>query len=604
MRGVPGIARRGGGAGGGWKASRRRGYHRRPAQGRRPACRSPPPPAAPAPPLFAGFAAAASLLLPDPAAARQDAPPSVAAESPGGNAILKDFNAVLDLAGPAGAKQKTGLNDLLNAFLPGVDAAAPIRVEALTAADPVRYRVIIPVDDPRAFETRNLNPAGIRVRRLANPRDVLLLGGVRGSAFDGYMKYLKSAGTTFAVIVEQQADLPEALVPPGRLLTKGDDAAFFLNNSADSPAAVAARWKRVDDAREELNGAVKKKSDETVPQFRLRRSAAGTQVTELGRFYAEAKQVLIRGSVPDGAIGGVTTLLYRPLPGTESAAALDRIGEAPSQFAGVPYREDAAFAGRTRFPLTDRQIANNLALAADMRAVVLEQAATATDPAEKAARERGWNVLFDAFEAVVKSGVVDAFARVEEVDGKQRVLGAFAVPEGAETVAAVEAFGKSRAGRAAERNVAEVGGVTLHRVTLGGVLNDPAVELLGGNEIWIGTAPAAFWYAGGPDARAELEKAIGEAGQTAEADDRSSSRLSADPGVGLRLLDELQLPDLFGEYRVLAEAALKTCDGQVKITLKKQDAETVVGKSILPRCVLTLMGRAIAKFSEDEKLAG
>ena len=546
-------------------------------------------------------------------AAAQDAdPPSVAAESPGGAAILEDFNAVLDLAGKEGAAQKKGLNALLEGFLPGVDEDLPIRVEALTEAAPTRYRVLIPVDDERNFERNNLAPSGIRVQRIAKTPSVRRLGGVRGAAFTGYMTYLQAPqGGKYAVIVERQADLPTAIVNPGRLLESapGTDGAFFLDNSAGGEDAVAARWKQVEDARAELEGALKRKAGdgETPAQYELRKAAAATQVTELGRFYAEAKQVLIRTQLPPGAAGGETDLLYRPLEGTESAAALDAAAAEPSRFEGVPFEEGAAFAGRVRFPLTPRQVANYGALFEDARAVTLELAAKAEDPAEAEARAAGWNTLFDAVAATVEGGVIDAFARVERVDGKQRILGAFAVPAGTDVAPAVESFGKSRAGRSARLNVAEVGGVALHEVTLGGPLDENARKLLGDNVVTVGTADGVVWYAAGPGGRASLEEAIGQAAKVpAEADPRFF-RLAADPGVALDLLNQFELPDLFGEYQAIATEVLEDCDESLRVTLKKvvlDDGDAVVGKATAPQCLLRLMGRALAKFSKDEGLAG
>ena len=128
----------------------------------------------------------------------------------------------------------------------------------------------------------------------------------------------------------------------------------------------------------------------------------------------------------------------------------------------------------------------------------------------------------------------------------------------------------------------------------------PEVELEGG------TADGVLWYAAGPDARASLEEAITQAAAGGEADDRFF-RLAARPGATLdllTLLDRFDLPDLFGEYRAITEEVLKTCDDPVRVTLKKVDAETVVGTALAPQCLLRLAGRALAKFSQDEGLAG
>ena len=557
-------------------------------------------------PLAAAAALAAGPLCPGDAPAQSADPPSVLFESPGGDRFTEDFSAVLDLAGEAGASQKQGLTDLLDAFLVGVDAKRAVRVEPLTDSSPTRYRLFIPVSDRRKFQRDNLDfGSGIPSRQLAGKQDTFRLGGVRGSTYEGYLKYFADpAGGEYAVIAEQLEDMPGGVAKIGGLLTPGDDAGMLLRNRAGGDAAVAGRWRRVDQARDELLGTLKKKPEESPEEYALRKAGAALQVTELGRFYAEAKYVLMRGSVPEGGIGGVSTLLFQPLEGTQSAAAFARAGDAPSRFAGVPFDEDANFCGHTRFPLTERQQAGLKDLGGDMRALMLAETKTAqaTD-AERAARVDAYNRLFDLYGAAVDSGVVDATATAETVEGKRRIVGAFALPDGADAVPAVEAFVASRSGREAALNVAEVAGVSLHKITLGDDFGAEVRDLLGAAEVWIGTGPNAFWYAGGPGAQEELTAQI-EAAAAGGAASEVFFRLQSDPAAAGEILERIEAGGVFGDYKEVARDALRTCAGRVTLELKKDSGDKVVGRGIFPKCILTLVGRIIAEVSERENLAG
>ena len=575
----------------------------------RPAPRSAPRSAGPLPPGRLARGPLAVLLaaaVAAPAAfAQGPAPPTILVDVPGGARLLEDFNALLDLAGSPGASQKRGLNDILEGLLVGVDRDAPVRVEPLTDASPTRYRVIVPVSDRADFEQQNLQVSGIRVNRVSGQSALRRLGGVKNAAFDGYMKYYPAGGKDYAVIVERTADLPDALAPPGQLLRGSDDAIFYLVNAAGSPDDVAARWARVEEARAEAENALRPLEGETKEEFALRKTAAGGQVRELGRYYAEARQVFVRGNLPPSAAGAITGAIFQPLPGTESADAVARAAAEPSRFAGVPFDEDAAFCGRTRFPLTPRQVTGLKEVTAKMRAWA--DSKVAADADAPPARGESWRLLFDLFEQSVATGEVDAYARVDEVGEERRIVGGFALAPDADAVPAVRAFVNARGGRALEAGIGEVGGVTLHRVSFDAGRAGKVAELLGGSEMLVGTAPGVFWYAAGPDARASLEAAIVAAQAPGEADPQFF-RFTARPAPALDLLRTISLSpkgeDLFGPYRPIADEVLAACDGRIKAVLAKREDGTVRATASMPRCLLELMGRVIAEYSRRNKLAG
>ncbi|MFH5802484.1 hypothetical protein [Alienimonas sp. DA493] len=545
-------------------------------------------------------------------ASAQDAqlqPPRVLFESAGGDRILEDFTQVLDLAGEAGASQKSGLLNLLEGFLVGVDASAPVRLEPLTGTTPTRYRLYVPVNDRRKWQQDNLNYAsGIPSRELANQKDTYQLGFVRNAAFDGFMRYYPvEDGLEYAVIVENQEDLPEEVKSIGALLTADQDAALLLRNTAGDETAVARRWERVAEAEKELLSALQPKPDETPEEFALRKTGAATQVNELGRFYAEAQVVFASGNVPNGAIGAVGTVVYQPLPGTESAEALARLDESPSRFAGVPFNEDANFSGQMRVPLTPRQQENFKTLTDKMRALLVAKVNEDDLPeAQRSARLEAFNRMFDLANGVVESGMVDAIAEAVSVDGKRRFVGAVGLPEGAEVKPALEAFVASREGREVEWGVAEVAGATLHRFVLDETFADYVDDVIGTNEVWVAVAPDAFWYAAGPGAREELEAQLNAAAAGGEAGGQIV-RFSSDPASAVDLLGRVETPKgdaNVEEYRQIAREVLANCGGRITATLRKDDDGAVRGRALAPRCVLTLIGRIIAEISERENLAG
>ncbi|NNJ25970.1 hypothetical protein [Alienimonas chondri] len=551
-----------------------------------------------------------ALLLCSASASAQDGkvePPQVLFESAGGARVLGDFTQAIDLAGEAGASQKQGLLDLLEGFLVGVDPEAPVRVEPLTKTSPTRYRIFVPVSDRRKWQQDNLNYAsGIPSREIAGQKDRYKLGFVRNAAFDGYMEYYPSeSGPEYAVIVEQPEDLPQSgtTLKIGALLNADQDAAFLLRNKVGGEDAVARRWERVEEAEKELLSTLQIKADETPEEFDLRKTGAGMQISAIGRFYAEASVIFAGGSVPDGGIGAVSTIVFQPLPGTESAEALAQIGERPARFAGVPFNEEANFCGQTRFPVTTSEQARMKSLFEKMQALLNARTKAANLPeAQETARLEAFQRMFDLANGVTSEGLVEAIVETVTVDGKRRVVGAVGLPEGSDVKPALEAFVASREGRSAEYGVAEVAGVSLHRLTLDDTFAGYVEDLIGTREIWIGTASNALWYAAGPGAREELESQVTAAAAGGEASDEFL-RMTAAPAGAAKLLEKVEGGE-YPEYRAIAREVLAACNGRITATLRKDEAGYVRGRAIAPRCLLILMGRLIAEISEREKLAG
>ena len=117
-----------------------------------------------------------------------------------------------------------------------------------------------------------------------------------------------------------------------------------------------------------------------------------------------------------------------------------------------------------------------------------------------------------------------------------------------------------------------------------------------------------FWYAAGPDALAELQKAIGQAQEVPDAADPTFFTLVARPGGAVELLDGFTLSGdaatTFGPYRPAIERALGSCTGRIKAELTKRPDGTVQGTAAAPRCLLEAVGRVIAEYSRRNRLAG
>ncbi len=544
---------------------------------------------------------------PAPAAALQ--PPSVLIESAGGKRILDDFTQMLDLAGPQGARQKRGLLALLDGFLVGLDPNAPIRLEPITESNPTRYRVFMPVADRRKWQRDNLDFAsGIPVRELAGEKDTFQLGMVRNAAFDGYMRYYPTeGGPEYAVITEQKADLPKRVSKIGGLLQADQDAALLLRNAAADAAAVERRWKRVAEAEKDLLATLQIKPGETPEEFELRKWGAASQITSGGRFYAESQVIYAGASVPDGAIGAVGTVLFQPLPDTESAEALKRIGETPGRFAGVPFNDKGDYCGRLSFPLTPRQQVQLKGLHERALTLLAARVKAAELPdAQREARMDAFNRLFAIADGVVADGLVELIVDAESTDEGRRVVGAVGIPPETDLRPLLEAFVASRDGHAIEWDAGEAVEVPLHRLTLDPTFVDAVDGLIDVREVWVGASPDAFWYAAGPGAKEKLQSQIEAAAAGGEADPEFL-KITAAPSAAVDLLAKFEMTDDTAEYdafRKIALDVLAGCSGRISGSLRKDEGGIVRGRALAPRCLLTLIGRFIAEISEREKLAG
>ena len=531
-------------------------------------------------------------------------PPRILFDSPGGAEIVEDFNTVMDLAGPEAAAERATLLDILEGFLVGLDRSRPIRLEPLTDTSPTRYRLYVPVADRREWSSTNLDyNSGIPSAEMARPRGTYRLGGVRDATYNGYMRYytVDTAGgpVEYAVVADLIEDLPEPgdVKSIGALLKEGEDGVMYVRNKVAGDAAVAARWDRVETAREELTATFVQTPEETAEEFALRKQVAAFQVVALGRFYAEASVVLLRGEVSPGGAGAAGTAVFQPLRGTESEAAMNRIGDAPGRFAGVPFNEDAEFCGHMRYPLTPHEQTELRAFGETADEAMVAAVNDADMPQqERAARLRGFEQLFELADGVVDGGVVDTFAEAVSVDGQRLGVGAIALAEGADARPAVESFVASRGGRSAEMDAAEVEGVALHRVKLDQVFADALSDFIGTDEVWVGTAPGVIWYAAGPGARAALTERIEAAAAGGDASNEFA-RLSALPAVGADLLEMLSLAD-FAQYQEITQEVLEGCSGRLNVSLYKDDRNVIRGTATMPPCLLALVGRYMAEFSK------
>ena len=533
-----------------------------------------------------------------PALPAQDGVPAIAVEVPGGSRLRADVGDLLDLTDAREQKQKRNLDDILDVFLIGVDQDRPIRVEPLTADSPTRYRLVLPIKNRADFERRNLPPNGIPVNRLRGSRDTYRLGGRRGAAFDGYMRYYQVGGADYVAIVEEQKDLPTRLTPPGTLLTDpADDAAFLLTNSADG---LDARRERVTTAKRELIGAMKPldREGETREDFLLRRTAAGQQIESLGRYYAESERIY--GHTKVAGRDAASELQYSALPGTPTAEAMTRLDTLTSRFAGVPHEADAAFASRLLLPLVpDQQAGAKQVLGAlqTSRFAAADADPDAT-PEQKRARKDAWTAGVDLLGRIAEAGTFDGFTRLREVDGKTRAAGGLALgPDTPDPSVIIQRFADSRSGRTASLNIEQYGGHALHKLELDPSRLGKLSDLFGGSTVHFATGNDMLLYTGGEDGLNELKALVDAVAKPGEKDP-AFVRIDGALSTGLKIARAVPLPEDATEFVELADRAFRQEPGRFHAAMAVQGTKAR-GESSAGEGVLRLAGKLLAKFAAE-----
>ncbi len=555
-----------------------------------------------------GCFASPALAQNAPAAKGDQLQPGVAPEIRGvlakSQLVIDRLQTSMNLTTPQEQKQFATLKDFIDVFLIGVDPAKPVRMDVLTAKDETSYRLDIPIapNEFQAFWKENLVPLGIPVQGYAKQPGLYRLGGNAGAAFNGYMLYDAKQRGGYATIVEDSKQLPPPNGPnPAQgvqdLLDAKYDAALNLRNK---PEGVEQRHAHFAAQKDDVLGKLKRDTDESASDFTLRKFAAGIQFDESERLYSEAKDVLVGAQVDQAKSQAKATFRLEALPDTSLDQAVALLGQNPSRFAGIPRGEGAATTGRINFALDEFRQKHLIELNAKLRENEVEEIDEHQDwsAEEKAAGKEFLNGFFDLMDEGLKAGVIDGF--IEMTKGENNlytVVGGLKSPDATKWVPVFSIIPKLHNGAAFKENVGEHADVKFHEVTLTKEQHPDFIELFGDGRLLFGTSETALWYAAGPNAEETLKTSIDQAAEQGQADPMFVS-FRGELLPGLRILDRRLGTSGFDKFRNMALEAFKDGDGRTSIELVR-NGNAIDGNILLEKGILRLIGKALARFSEQ-----
>ena len=544
-----------------------------------------------------GLTLTATAALPAAAAEPRPLAPKVQLITTNAAHVLEDLEWVMSLTTPEEQKQHPVLVDYLEIFLIGVDRTKMLRMDPILTGEVERYRTAVPVLNFNQFRTRNLEPLGMNIRRIARTLYRLKMQ----EDVIGYMRFKDG----YASFGEQKTDVPIDLVEPrsdvGHLLKAGYDAALDGRNGSEG---IAERHGYFPAIRKQRLAELKQREDETAEEFNVRRVSADNSLDMEERLYAEAARLLLGLTIDRQQEQARMEIRVEPLADTDLKKEIDSYGQRASDFAAIPRGDDQSIlSARINQPQDMLRQENLLGLSAAMRS--RELAYTRTDDTYKGEAQEAMlaavNMFFDLANEGVKTGLIDCFAEGQPTaDGKYSLTAAARTSDGTKFIELLELLPKT-GDVEVNLKVEETGGVQIHRTGIPELHRAWFEYFFGTQELYVGTEKDRVWLAAGAGALENLKAAIGVV------TDKEADRGPADapymdivmrPGPWLELRQFRRGTGGDEKLRKMAIEAFQPGDDRMTLLLKRVE-EHVEGQLVGHRGTMRLLGKMFADFSKE-----
>lgn len=532
-------------------------------------------------------------------------------------------------------------------FLIGVATDQPLRFDfVLDAEHGRRVQGIIPIDRLNDFLQDNLDPIGIEPVRV---RGDSTLHELKGKVYEGWLRYLEKP-TPYAVFFPKEQfptaqsipkEFPNLLKQHERVIQDGFGSFVHLINGAQG---AAARRSAAQKLRAEALEKLQKTPEESRNAFELRKAIVEQRMNVVEQWLVEAAEVK-GGLAIDQQKGNGTSLLHiAALPDTQLHRNIERVGQEASHFQAVASPDNSVLRLRVNFPIDPGRVEtyqNIYELARPTWTEEIQQDATLTD-AEKQARVEMLGLMLDVFSASAALPSIDLFLDI--FPGQQSNAVVFGVRatgrEKIEQIIEKLPVGVSR--WSVDRNVDEVGGVSIHKVSMGQKVPKSIANFYGtSGDTFVAVSEHAVWLSGGENGLEHLKSRLQTVQQNgnAAADDKLltwnmqvrpmlqflyefmnddelqlTKRLRGDGGVLARVRQRNQEAperdeDVPGsrarsalqnfQWEATAIEALAGQPDTLDVVVRRSGAGTVTAPGLVEQGVLRALGAVIAKFAEE-----
>ena len=560
-----------------------------------------------------------ALLVAQPLHAQSEARIKVVA--PGVDRLKEDVKYLVELSPTKTLKDQwtKTLDPLINSFAEGLDTTRPMRVDLVFGKADVGRELHFPLKklEGKGGFLENLNGFGFANKKLAPGLFQLTEGTKKNLKIVGFLreanKYASIAPTQAAV----PANLPHPITPDLQAyLAKGYDVAAELKNDPKDKAGMAARLANFKELRKQLEAGITFKRDEDKSTFELRKLMVVHNLDEAERFLVETELLTVNWVTDIVAKKGRGELSFSAIPETGLRASAELLAAKPSYFANVKPPAKPAVTGRLTFPVDALRVGHLKAFYKAFRPVLakhLEEHASLKDADQKTAAKQAGDLVIDMLETGLEVAVVDGILDLTEAEGGQHtLLFGIRAADGKVADQILGHFPKIWPGFETKLNVAEVGGASLHTLTLPERRLPRFQKFFPGETvIHVATSKEAVWIAIGTTAQADLTAAINAAaGPAPEKVDPIVGSFSANMTKLVQLIEALEpdQPETTGpktpaqkereKIRSLAEQAVKDCEPRLSMELK-QTGNVIEGTIDVTECALKFVGTLIADFAKD-----
>lgn len=562
------------------------------------------------------LAAALLAIALCPSILRADDPRITIVQS-GADDFLSDMNFLFDLTGQDVQAQRKAFQEYIELMLLGVDRSRALRVDLISDGNKVRYRSSFPVKDAKRDKDdflKNLDLFGISSKKKL--RDFYELSG----AYEGYLRYQDA----YAVIGEEREDVParkfvvldetvERLGRAGGNIGWKYNLFAVLKNEKQDAKSVASRRKSYQTVQKELIASIGRMEGESDENYNLRKALIELQVSELGRYYTDSKELFLAWTLDKIAKRGKVQLALTPTPNTKLAQTIKLSGTGISRFEALSRAEDPVMSMSMYLPLDDDQAKHFT----DMAKLLEDRLVSTVDASEEesADQKQAFKDMLNLFEEAIREGLENDTAKGIERDpldgvleirnnesGKHTLIGGVRMKRAGKVEKMLDLLTKARPNLNLKRNVAKEGDVAIHSFDLSQNQAAATDDFFGQHTVYIGVGPDVVWAALGENAQEVLQAGIKE---VAEAKD-------VKPGEQILSLKVHALPLLewrdrhAGEpdpkddlhLRKMAVESLTGSDDLLQIKLVHNDG-TADGEMKIPTGFLSVAGKLLAKFTKE-----
>jgi hypothetical protein len=559
------------------------------------------------------------LLLAQPLHAQSEA--RIKVVSPGVDRLKEDLKYLVELSPTKTLKDQWNktLKELIESFADGLDATRPIRVDLVFSKADVGYEMHFPLGklEGKGGFLDNLKGFGINNKKLAQGLFELTQGTKKNLKTSGFLREANKHASIAPTQAAVPANMPHSITPALQAyLEKGYDVALELKNDPKDKAGMAARLANFKELRKQLEAGITFKRDEDKSTFELRKLAVVQNLNEAERFLVETELLTANWVTNVEGKKGRGELAFTALPETGLRSSAELLAAKPSYFANVKPPAKPAATGRLTFPVDELRVGHLKDFYKVVRPVFvkrLEGHASFKEADQKAAAKQAGDLIIDMLEAGLAHAVVDGILDLTEADGgKHTLIFGIRAADGKVADQIVSLFPKIWPGFEIKLDVAEIGGASLHTLTLP-KKRLPRFQKFFPEEtlIHVATSKDAVWIAIGTNAKADLTAAINAAADPAPAMvDPVVGSLSANMTKLVQLIEALE-PDKAEttgpkttaqkdreKIRNLAEQAVKGCEPWLSMELKRND-NVIDGTIDVTECALKVVGTLIADFAKN-----